>query len=184
LLTAAGIPEGTELTLLQSTGSNPAMAELFQANLAEIGITLSIEPVDQGTRAATFCGDTPAEEWPNFLRWSWWPDYNDAWNVLYPTMSCDAWGAKGANGGFYCNEEVDALLAEAKDASTLESYTEILVKYRRSSPKLTCPTSAHLSRSGQPCSSRTLKDSPSTPSTSAPTTSGRCPGRRRRAFRG
>ena len=60
------------------------------------------------------------------MLWSWWPDYNDAWNVLYPTTSCDAWGSKGANGGFYCNEEVDALLAEAKDASTLESYTEIL----------------------------------------------------------
>ena len=50
LLAAAGIAEGTELTLLQATGSNPAMSELFQANLAKIGITLAIEPVDQGTR--------------------------------------------------------------------------------------------------------------------------------------
>ena len=58
------------------------------------------------------------------MLWSWWPDYNDAWNVLYPTTSCDAWGSKGANGGFYCNEEVDALLDEAKDASTLEAYEE------------------------------------------------------------
>jgi peptide/nickel transport system substrate-binding protein len=126
LLAAAGVAEGTELTLLQATGSNPAMSELFQANLAEIGITLTIEPVDQGTRAATFYGDTPAEERPNFMLWSWWPDYNDAWNVLYPTTSCDSWGSKGANGGFYCNEEVDALLEEAKNASTLEAYTQIL----------------------------------------------------------
>jgi peptide/nickel transport system substrate-binding protein len=126
LLAAAGVAEGTELTLLQATGSNPAMSELFQANLAEIGITLLIEPVDQGTRAATFYGDTPAEERPSFMLWSWWPDYNDAWNVLYPTTSCDSWGSKGANGGFYCNEEVDALLEEAKNASTLESYTQVL----------------------------------------------------------
>jgi peptide/nickel transport system substrate-binding protein len=126
LLAAAGIAEGTELTLLQATGSNPAMSELFQANLAEIGISLVIEPVDQGTRAATFYGDSPAEERPSFMLWSWWPDYNDAWNVLYPTTSCDSWGSKGANGGFYCNEEVDALLEEAKNASTLESYTQIL----------------------------------------------------------
>ncbi|MDF2759000.1 MAG: hypothetical protein K0S99_1632, partial [Thermomicrobiales bacterium] len=28
-------------------------------------------------------------------------------------------GSLGSNGGFYCNEEVDELLAEAKDASTL-----------------------------------------------------------------
>ena len=45
------------------------------------------------------------------MLWSWWPDYNDAWNVLYPTTSCDSWGSKGANGGFYCNEEVDELPA-------------------------------------------------------------------------
>jgi len=126
LLAAAGVAEGTELTLLQATGSNPAMSELFQANLAEIGIALAIETVDQGTRAATFYGDTPAEERPNFMLWSWWPDYNDAWNVLYPTTSCDSWGSKGANGGFYCNEEVDELLKQAKDASTLESYKETL----------------------------------------------------------
>jgi peptide/nickel transport system substrate-binding protein len=126
LLAAAGIAEGTGVTLLQATGSNPAMSELFQANLAEIGISLVIEPVDQGTRAATFYGDSPAEERPSFMLWSWWPDYNDAWNVLYPTTSCDSWGSKGANGGFYCNEEVDALLEEAKNASTLESYTQIL----------------------------------------------------------
>jgi peptide/nickel transport system substrate-binding protein len=64
LLVTAGVAEGTELTLMQATGSNPAIAELFQANLAEIGITLTIEPVDQGTRAATFYGDAPAEERP------------------------------------------------------------------------------------------------------------------------
>jgi peptide/nickel transport system substrate-binding protein len=126
LLTTAGIAEGTELTLLLATGSNMPIAELFQANLAQIGITLTLEVVDQATRAATFYGDTPAEERPNFMLWSWWPDYNDAWNVLYPTTSCDSWGSKGANGGFYCNEEVDALLAEAKDASTLDIYKEIL----------------------------------------------------------
>jgi peptide/nickel transport system substrate-binding protein len=128
LLTAAGIAEGTELTLMQATGGDPITAQLFQANLAEIGITLTIELVDQGTREATYYGDAPAEERPNIMLWSWWPDYNDAWNVLYPTTSCDSWGSKGANGGFYCNEEVDALLAEAKDASTLESYKETLDK--------------------------------------------------------
>jgi peptide/nickel transport system substrate-binding protein len=126
LLAAAGVAEGTELSVMQATGSDQVTPQLFQANLAEIGITMNIELVDQGTREATFYGDAPAEERPNLMLWSWWPDYNDAWNVLYPTTSCDSWGTKGANGGFYCNEEVDALLAEAKDASTLESYKETL----------------------------------------------------------
>jgi peptide/nickel transport system substrate-binding protein len=128
LLAAAGVPEGTEMNLVLGAGAVQTTAELYQANLAQIGITLSIEPVDQATFTALFYGDTPAEERPNFMRWSWWPDYNDAWNVLQPTTSCDSWGSKGANGGFFCNEEVDEFLAEARDASTLESYEGILAE--------------------------------------------------------
>jgi ABC-type transport system substrate-binding protein len=43
-------------------------------------------------------------------------------------MACDQWGSNGANGGFFCNEEFDKLLAEAKDASTLDTYADILDK--------------------------------------------------------
>jgi len=128
LLAKAGVEEGTTLSIMMAAGSESTAAELFQANLAKIGITLEIEKVDQPTRTAMFYGDTPAEERPAFMNWSWWPDYNDAWNVLQPTMSCDAWGSKGANGGFYCNEAFDDLLGQAKDASTLEIYAEVLKK--------------------------------------------------------
>ena len=31
-----------------------------------------------------------------------------------------------SRGGFFCNEDVDQLLEEAKNASTLDNYTEIL----------------------------------------------------------
>jgi peptide/nickel transport system substrate-binding protein len=126
LLAAAGVPEGTELLMVFGPGSDQTTAELFQANLAQIGITLSIQLIDQGAFTSTFYGDAPAEERPNFMGWSWWPDYNDAWSVLYPTMSCEQWGSKGANGGFFCNEDFDALLAEARAASTLETYEGLL----------------------------------------------------------
>ncbi len=126
LLATAGVPEGTELVMIRSAGADPIVPELFQANLAEIGMTLTIEEVDQATFTSIFYGDTPAEERPAFMAWGWWPDYNDAWNALQPTTSCEAWGTKGANGGFYCNEEVDELLAEARDASTLDTYEGIL----------------------------------------------------------
>ncbi len=126
LLAAAGVEEGTTLTFMMGAGAESVPVELYQASLAEIGITLNIELVDQTTFTATFYGDAPAEERPNFMRWSWWPDYNDAWNVLQPTMSCEAWGSSGANGGFFCNEEFEDLLVEAKNASTLETYEEVL----------------------------------------------------------
>ena len=126
LLAEAGVAEGTELTAATTGGSDLAFLELFQANLAEIGIPLTIEQLDQTTYVGLIYGDAPVEERPNFMSQSWWPDYNDAWNGLYPTTSCDSWGSKGANSGFYCNEEYEALLDESQDASTLESYEEIL----------------------------------------------------------
>jgi ABC-type transport system substrate-binding protein len=73
-------------------------------------------------------GDAPVEERPNFMGQSWWPDYNDAWNGVYPLVSCDSWGSKGSNSGFYCNDQVQKYLEDAKDASTLASYQEILGK--------------------------------------------------------
>jgi peptide/nickel transport system substrate-binding protein len=131
LLAQAGVAAGTELTAMLNTGADTRLAELFQPNLAELGITLTVEQVDSPTFTGIFYGDAPAEERPHFMRWSWWPDYNDAWNALQPTTSCDAWGSKGANGGFYCNEEFDEKLAEAKDASTLETYEESLAEAQR-----------------------------------------------------
>ena len=126
LLAAAGVPEGTELVASTTVNSDARHLELFQANLAEIGITLSIETMDQAAYIGLIYGDSPIEERPAFMSQSWWPDYNDAWNGLYPLISCDSWGSKGANSGFYCNEEVDDLLDDAVAASTLDSYKETL----------------------------------------------------------
>jgi peptide/nickel transport system substrate-binding protein len=124
LFTKARVAEGTELTFLGSG----TIAELYQASLAEIGISLTIEEVDTTTFTATFYGDAPAEERPHVMGWSWWPDYNDAWNQLYPIVSCESWGSKGGNGGFYCNERVDELLAQAKDAADLDTYATALAE--------------------------------------------------------
>jgi peptide/nickel transport system substrate-binding protein len=126
LLAAAGIPEGTVLHLTTNAGADDPAPQLFQANLEKIGITLTTEAVDEITFTGLLYGDTPAAERPNFFTWGWWPDYNDAWNALYPTISCQSWGSRGANAGFYCNQEVEARLAQAKDASTLALYAEAL----------------------------------------------------------
>ena len=113
------------------------------------------------------------------MSWGWWPDYNDAWNVLYPTMSCESWGSKGANSGFYCNEEVDdaARRGEGRlDARDLRRRSS--TRSRRSSPRGCRPVICRRSRSGRQSCRRTSRGSSSTRSTSAPTTSGHCPGRR------
>jgi peptide/nickel transport system substrate-binding protein len=128
LFAQAGVVEGTTLTLIQPAGGDQLAAQLFQSNLDEIGIQLSIEALDFTTYTAIFYGDAPAEERPNVMAWGWWPEYNDAWSHLYPLVSCEAWGSQGGNAGFYCNERVDELLAEARDAVDLETYETALAE--------------------------------------------------------
>ncbi len=130
LFAAAGVAEGTELTLMTETGAplTQSAAQLFQANLEQIGMRLTIEAVDTPTFTDTFYGDAPAEERPSVMPWSWWPDYSDAWNQLYPIVSCESWGANGGNGGYYCNERVEELLAQAKDAADPAAYQAALAE--------------------------------------------------------
>jgi peptide/nickel transport system substrate-binding protein len=118
LLATAGVAEGTSLSLM--VAGSTTIAELFQANLAEIGIKLDIQQVDTNLFTGTFYGDSPVEERPAFMIWSWWPDYNDAWNHLDPQVSCDPHGS--ANAGMYCNERVDELLKASHDAANPEDY--------------------------------------------------------------
>jgi peptide/nickel transport system substrate-binding protein len=87
---------------------------------------LTIEHVDLPTFTSLFYGDAPVEERPNLFWWGWWPDYNDAWNHLYPQVACATRSPNGGNVGFYCDAAVDALLAEAKDAATDLEYTEAI----------------------------------------------------------
>src|SRR5829696_252871 len=126
LLARAGIAEGTVLTMLLPPGNTETatMAELFQANLAAIGVALDIQPVDFATYVSIFTGDLPAEERPNLLPSFWSPDYDDAWNHLWPQVSCDAW--QSGNGGHYCNERVEELLEKARAAADVNAYQEAL----------------------------------------------------------
>jgi peptide/nickel transport system substrate-binding protein len=100
--------------------------QLFQANLAEIGINLAIEEVDLSTFTGIMFGGMTAEERPGMMPWFWWPDYNDAYNHLYPQIACDQWGAAGTNGGYYCNERVQELFEANRDEPDPEKYQAAL----------------------------------------------------------
>ena len=128
LLAAAGVTEGTEITLTMETGYEDVKSavQLFQANLAEIGVTLAIQEVDLSTFTGIMFGGMTAEERPGMMPWFWWPDYNDAYNHLYPQIACDQWGAAGTNGGYYCNERVQELFEANRDEPDPAKYQAAL----------------------------------------------------------
>ncbi len=60
------------------------------------------------------------------MPWFWWPDYNDAYNHLYPQIACDQWGPAGTNGGYYCNERVQELFDAVRDEPDPAKYQAAL----------------------------------------------------------
>ncbi|HZA92274.1 MAG TPA: ABC transporter substrate-binding protein, partial [Gemmatimonadales bacterium] len=131
LLQRAGVAEGTTLTYALPPGNSEAatIPQLFQANLAAIGVQLDIQVVDFATYIGLAFGDVPAEERPNFFGFYWSPDYNDAWNHLWPQVSCAAWQA--GNVGQYCNARVDDLLEEAKSETDEARYFAALAEIQQ-----------------------------------------------------
>ena len=65
------------------------------------------------------------------IAWFWWPDYNDAYNHLYPQIACDPWGSAGTNGGYYCNKQVDEILSDRARAATRRSTRTALAEVQQ-----------------------------------------------------
>src|SRR5215203_380840 len=131
LLQRAGVGEGTTLSYALPPGNSEAatIPQLFQANLAAIGVQLDIQVLDFATYIGLAFGDEPAEERPNLFSFFWSPDYNDAWNQLWPQVSCAAWQA--GNVGQYCNARVEDLLEEANSATDEARYFAALAEIQQ-----------------------------------------------------
>ena len=131
LLQRAGVKENTTITYALPAGNREANAipELFATNLAALGLQLDIQVVDFATYIDLSFGALPAEERPNLFSFFWSPDYNDAWNHLWPQVSCAAWQA--GNVGQFCNERVEALLEESKIATDQTRYFAALAEIQQ-----------------------------------------------------
>ena len=90
---------------------------------------LDIQVLDFATYIGLAFGDQPAEERPNLFSFFWSPDYNDAWNQLWPQVSCAAWQA--GNVGQYCNTRVEDLLEEAKSDTDEARYFAALAEIQQ-----------------------------------------------------
>lgn len=115
LFARAGVKPGTTLTF-QGVQLNQPAGLLLQAQLAQIGINLKLQEVTADTENGMLYGSEPASKRPNLIADSWYPDYNDPWDAADPLIGSDAYPPAGTNGGFYHNTQVDALLADMKNA--------------------------------------------------------------------
>jgi peptide/nickel transport system substrate-binding protein len=117
LLSGAGVTD-VSISIDSESESSRTVAELFQANLAEIGVNLDIQSVDLATQEDIVYGDAPPEDKPDMIgMWAWWPDYNDGWNQLAPNFLLEAAGGGGSNAGWYNNPTFEELMDKAQFSS-------------------------------------------------------------------
>ena len=131
LLLAGGVAEGETFEYVFPAGDEVqrTVAQLFQANLAEIGFGLEVTEIEGAALSDLVYGDLPAEEQPHFIGgWSWWPDYNDPWNQLYPNFTIAAQDGGGSNAGDWENTRFEELMTEAATYTDEARLTEIMAE--------------------------------------------------------
>lgn len=133
LLDEAGFDYSQELEYIITAGDglSRAGAELFQANLNQIGVRLSISELEEGQLQELLYGSSPASERPHFADWGWWPDYNDAWNEIHPNFHTESIAPNGSNALGYSNARVDELLDASSTMGAGPEYDETIAEINR-----------------------------------------------------
>ncbi len=124
ILDAAGFTKNTQGQRFNGVGLTfyaistvpwqPTVAQLFQASLAQIGITLSIQSVPDATRSATQKTNT----WDMMID-TWGPDYNDPSDYALPFVGSAAIGGDTYH-TVYANATIDAALQDAMTTTNLQ----------------------------------------------------------------
>ncbi len=133
LLDDEGFDYSEELEFIISSGGplTQATAELYQAALAEIGVNLKVTELEEGQLTDLMYGESPASERPHFADWGWWPDYNDAWNEIYPNFHTASIAPNGSNALGYSNSDVDELLDKSSTLGAGEEYDSTIAEINR-----------------------------------------------------
>lgn len=118
LILSGGFVEGDSFDFMIIAGEeiSRSIAQLFQANVQQMGFNLEILELDYATVEGIVYGDQPVEEKPIFVDWAWWPDFNDPWNQLKANFVESAIGSGGSNPGGYVNPRLEELMNEAENA--------------------------------------------------------------------
>jgi peptide/nickel transport system substrate-binding protein len=129
LLAEAGYPDGFSCVFwLPESGSGMqqpvVMGTAIQADLKAVGIDCTIETFEWGTYLEKVIVP-PEEAGFDLMEMSWIGDNGDPDNHLYILLSGEQWPPHGYNMGFYKNDQVDPLLAEARVTLDRTKRTEL-----------------------------------------------------------
>jgi peptide/nickel transport system substrate-binding protein len=129
LLAEAGYPDGFSCVFwLPESGSGMqqpvVMGTAMQADLLAVGIDCKIETFEWGSYLEKVIVP-PEEAGFDLMEMSWIGDNGDPDNHLYILLSGEQWPPHGYNMGFYKNDQVDPLLAEARVTLDKAKRTEL-----------------------------------------------------------
>ena len=147
-----------------------------------MGFQLELTEVDSATLNQLQYGGAPAEERPHFFGgWSWWPDYNDPWNMLAPNFLEASTGEGGANAGYWVNERFEEIMAEAETYTDEEQLVALMKEAQNILTEQDPPAIYYGQLQWYTSCARTFRASTTTRSTLAPTPTTRCLAPRRRS---
>ena len=110
LLAEAGYPDGGfTIDYTYETGYfwKRPLGELFQANMADLGITVDIQELSPSAWADLLSNPETAHHAFGLV---WWPTLKTPYDFMFSVFATGAQGTAGYNWGYYSNPELDALL--------------------------------------------------------------------------
>lgn len=129
LILSGGFQEGDTFEFVTQSGDEieKTCAQLFQANLQQMGFNLDIQEVEGGALSEMVYGDLTAEEQAHFIgSWAWWPDYNDPYNQFFPNFTQYSIDHGGSNAGNWVNPRFEEIMAEAATYTDENRLVEIM----------------------------------------------------------
>jgi peptide/nickel transport system substrate-binding protein/oligopeptide transport system substrate-binding protein len=126
LLKEAGYPNGFAINIYQSSDQETLeVLEVIQKYLEKVGIKAQIFQREWSSfKEALNKGEADA------FWLSWWADYPDAENFLYPTFHSGNWGA-GGNRAYFKDKKIDQLIEEAQRTMITEKRLSIYREIER-----------------------------------------------------
>jgi peptide/nickel transport system substrate-binding protein len=117
LLQQAGVAQGTTLTYAYDSGIDIErnIGLLLQASFSQLGLSLKIQGLSSDSFQTIIYGTDPSKK-PNLMAYSWWPDYNDPYDMADTLVDSKQAPPNGSNIGNYHDAKADAALAQMDSA--------------------------------------------------------------------